>query len=327
MTGRGKGGKGLGKGGAKRHRKVLRDNIQGITKPAIRRLARRGGVKRISGLIYEETRGVLKVFLENVIRDAVTYTEHAKRKTVTAMDVVYALKRQGRTLYVSERVRAVVVMARTKQTARKSTGGKAPRKQLATKAARKSAPATGGVKKPHRYRPGTVALREIRRYQKSTELLIRKLPFQRLVREIAQDFKTDLRFQSSAVMALQEASEAYLVGLFEDTNLCAILTMTGRGKGGKGLGKGGAKRHRKVLRDNIQGITKPAIRRLARRGGVKRISGLIYEETRGVLKVFLENVIRDAVTYTEHAKRKTVTAMDVVYALKRQGRTLYGFGG
>uniref|UniRef100_A0A3Q3GRN4 Histone H4 n=1 Tax=Labrus bergylta TaxID=56723 RepID=A0A3Q3GRN4_9LABR len=83
--------------------------------------------------------------------------------------------------------------------------------------------------------------------------------------------------------------------------------MSGRGKGGKGLGKGGAKRHRKVLRDNIQGITKPAIRRLARRGGVKRISGLIYEETRGVLKVFLENVIRDAVTYTEHAKRKTMS--------------------
>jgi len=116
-------------------------------------------------------------------------------------------------------------MARTKQTARKSTGGKAPRKQLAAKsAARKTAQAsaTGGVKKPHRFRPGTVALREIRRYQKSTELLIRKLPFQRLVREIAQDFKTDLRFQSSAVMALQEASEAYLVSLFEDTNLAAI---------------------------------------------------------------------------------------------------------
>jgi histone H3 len=93
---------------------------------------------------------------------------------------------------------------------------------LHPQAARKSAPATGGVKKPHRYRPGTVALREIRRYQKSTDLLIRKLPFQRLVREIAQDFKSDLRFQGSAVLALQEAAEAYLVGLFEDTNLCAI---------------------------------------------------------------------------------------------------------
>ncbi|KAI1731073.1 core histone h2A/H2B/H3/H4 domain-containing protein [Ditylenchus destructor] len=130
---------------------------------------------------------------------------------------------QQRTLF-----QALKEMARTKQTARKSTGGKAPRKRptagkpLATKSARKSAPTTGGVKKPHRYRPGTVALREIRRYQKSTELLIRKLPFQRLVREIAQDFKTDLRFQSAAIGALQEASEAYLVGLFEDCNLCAI---------------------------------------------------------------------------------------------------------
>ena len=164
-------------------------------------------------------------------------------------------------------------MGRTKQTARKSTGGKAPRKQLATKAARKNLPAreeaaesiddiqeeigelkrqlaalrgyTHGkgvarirgvtaelaiaearlkkmTKKPHRFRPGTVALREIRKYQKSTDLLIRKLPFQRLVREIAQDFKSDLRFQGSAILALQEASEAYLVGLFEDTNLSAI---------------------------------------------------------------------------------------------------------
>ena len=161
-------------------------------------------------------------------------------------------------------------MARTKQTAHKSTGGKAPRKQFATKAAQMRMPDSedaAGIeeiekeirdlqdelaelrssrakshrrgdippliaaaearlrkmkKKPHRFRPGTVALREIRKYQKSTDLLIRKLPFQRLVREIAQDFKSDLRFQSSAVAALQEASEAYLVGLFEDTNLCAI---------------------------------------------------------------------------------------------------------
>ena len=113
-------------------------------------------------------------------------------------------------------------MARTKQTARKSTGGKVPRKQLATKASRKSAPTQGGVKKPHRYRPGTVALREIRRYQKSTDLLIRKYPFQLLVREVAQDFNKDLRFASTSMLALQEASESYLVRLFEDTHLCAI---------------------------------------------------------------------------------------------------------
>ncbi|CAM6096769.1 unnamed protein product [Calypogeia fissa] len=101
--------------------------------------------------------------------------------------------------------------------------------------------------------------------------------------------------------------------------------MAGTGKGGKGLGKGTAKRYRKVLRDNSEGLTKPTIRRLARRGGVKRLNGLIYEETRGVLRVFLVNTIRDAVVYMEHSKRKTVTAMDVVYSLKRQGKTLYGF--
>jgi len=112
-------------------------------------------------------------------------------------------------------------MARTKQTARRSDGGKAPRKQLATKAARKSV--RGGIKKPHRFRPGTVALREIRKYQKSTELLIRKLPFQRLVRECLQEVTDiDYRFNGSTILALQEATEAYLIGLFEDTNLCAI---------------------------------------------------------------------------------------------------------
>ncbi len=88
-------------------------------------------------------------------------------------------------------------MARTKQTACKCTGGKAPRKQLETKAARKCAPATGGISKPHRYRPGTVALSEIRRYQKSTELLIHKLPFQHLVRELTQAVRGDLHFQST----------------------------------------------------------------------------------------------------------------------------------
>jgi histone H3 len=113
-------------------------------------------------------------------------------------------------------------MACTKQTARKSTGGKAPHKAITSKAARKSAPSVGGVKKPHRYRPGTVALREICRYQKSMELFLSKLPFQRLVCEIAQDYISDLRFQSHAICALQEASKAYLIDLFGDTNLCSI---------------------------------------------------------------------------------------------------------
>jgi histone H3 len=112
-------------------------------------------------------------------------------------------------------------MARTKQTVRQSTGGKVPRKQLSNILLRPQN-STGSIKRNHRYRPGTVALREIRKYQKSTELLIRRLPFQRLIREVAQEFKPDLRFQSTALLALQEASEAYLVGLFEDTNLCAI---------------------------------------------------------------------------------------------------------
>jgi histone H3 len=127
-------------------------------------------------------------------------------------------------------------MARTKQTARKSTGGKAPRKAPVTadargaairaalaRAARRNAPAPNTrPKRVHKYRPGIVALKEIRRYQRSTNLLIRRAPFQRLVREVVQDINPKLRLQSHALACIQEASEAYLVGLFEDTNLCAI---------------------------------------------------------------------------------------------------------
>jgi len=103
--------------------------------------------------------------------------------------------------------------------------------------------------------------------------------------------------------------------------------MSGRGKSvGKGMGKSGATRHRKILRDNLQGVTRPAIRRLARRGGVKRLSGLIYEETRGALKSFLETNVRDAVAYCDYAKRRTVTALDMVYSLRKNGHRLYGFG-
>ncbi len=115
-------------------------------------------------------------------------------------------------------------MTRTKQASKKSfPGAKAPRKTISFKApARKTTPIPMNIKRPRRYRPGTVALREIRQFQKSTDLLIRKLPFQKVVREIATHYKSDLRFQTQAILALQEACEAYLVKLFEDTNLCAI---------------------------------------------------------------------------------------------------------
>ncbi|XP_032004729.1 histone H3.Y-like [Hylobates moloch] len=113
-------------------------------------------------------------------------------------------------------------MVSTKQSPHKATTWQDSRKPLATKASGKRAPPTGGIKKPHRYRPGTLALRKIRKYQKSTQLLLRKLPFQGLVREIAQAISPNLRFQSAAIGALHEASEAYLVQLFKDANLCAI---------------------------------------------------------------------------------------------------------
>jgi len=129
-------------------------------------------------------------------------------------------------------------MARCKQVARKSTGGKAPRAHLVTRAARAvaarqvgggknlsakvAARSMAGVKKPHRYRPGTVALREIRKMQKTTDLCIKKAPYQRLIKEIAQDFMTGAKMQGAAVAALQEATEYHQVDVFEDSNLCAI---------------------------------------------------------------------------------------------------------
>ena len=151
---------------------------------------------------------------------------------IRGKDLSLLMKSIGRSAYSTPRDSLYFRenMVKTKKTARNRKtreGGKQPRKQLQNKSLRKTlqsgrGPRTGGVKKPMRWRPGTVALREIRRYQKTTELLIRKMPFARLVREIAQDFKTDLHFQRQAIAALQEAAEAYLIGLFENTNLCCI---------------------------------------------------------------------------------------------------------
>ena len=116
-------------------------------------------------------------------------------------------------------------MARTKQHAGRSTGGKAPRGRYRTIHGRKMGLSDKGrVRKPHRFRPGTQALRQIRKYQKFTELLIKKLPFQRLVREVVlQLFPTEsYRFQSTAILALQEASESFLVRMFEQCNDISI---------------------------------------------------------------------------------------------------------
>ncbi|KAM4701949.1 histone H3.3A-like [Discoglossus pictus] len=114
-------------------------------------------------------------------------------------------------------------MPRFKQTPRKSRGEKALHKEPTKNGERKSTASTSGVKKPHRYRPSTVALREIRRYQKATESVIPRLAFQKMVQEIARAFNPDLRFQCAAIGALQEASEAYLISLFEDANICSAF--------------------------------------------------------------------------------------------------------
>ncbi|KAH8596066.1 histone-fold-containing protein [Bisporella sp. PMI_857] len=111
-------------------------------------------------------------------------------------------------------------------------------------------------------------------------------------------------------------------------------TSAGRGRHAAGIGAGGKgkhqiglahKRHRKIMKDTIQGITKGDIRRLARRGGVKRISATIYEDLRAAMRAYIERVMRDVATITEHCNRKTITVTDIIFALRRQGRPIYGF--
>lgn len=195
----------------KRHRAVLRDNIQGVSDPALRRLLRRGGVRRISALVYEELRGILKKHLESVLRDAVTYVEHARRKTLDVKDLVDALERQGKFLAAG---------------AIKLGGEKHISFEGVNKSATLSRPPkvhAAGATKSHKFRPGVVALREIQRLQKTDHFLIRRLPFVRLVREIVQDFGiSELRFSKAALEGIQLCAENYIVSLSEDAQLCAI---------------------------------------------------------------------------------------------------------
>ena len=290
-----------------KHKKIFKDNIQGITKPAIRRLAHKGGVKSMSALIYEEIRGVLRVHLEYVIRDAITFTAHARRRTVQERDVREALHVLGRPpVYadgkqVTRKVQLsngkVITRTFKEHTKTRTTNcliyhgtrhGKTGQKKKIhiggsegpneyedeedyesdynpTQEAEyeiddddeekefepdeeneydyddgfldangeedaeddydeQDGGGKDGIKKPHKYHPGTVALRQIRYYQKQPGhcFNIPKLPFQRLVREIAQDFETDLRFSPDAIMMIQIDAESYIVNLFSDANLQAI---------------------------------------------------------------------------------------------------------
>lgn len=226
--------------GAVRHRKVLRDNIAGITKPALLRILRRAGVKRVSGLMYEELRGVLRSWMEKIVRDTVIFTEHARRKTVQLADLEASLSNNGIELAAGLNENAIRTQSLQSCNSRGKRGGgdkktaEAPvTKKKSTKASTKTpAPekskkppknSAGGVKKPHRFRPGTVALRDIKKHQKSSDCLaFPKLPFSRLIREIAQDFFDDLRFEAGVCDLLQLAAEDYLIQICSSANLAAI---------------------------------------------------------------------------------------------------------
>lgn len=197
------------------HRRVIRDAIQGITKPAITRIANRAGCKRLSGLIYEETRGIVKMRMEEIIRAAVVYTDNARRVTIKEADVSAALADLGHGAawfkpHKKKSGRRLLQGAAFRMDGDNEGGGGGP------------VPRDGGVRRRHRYKPGTVALRNIRKEQKKTNLMIPRQPFNRIAREIGQDYKLDLRFADAALELTQIAVEHYLVNLFEEANLLAI---------------------------------------------------------------------------------------------------------
>jgi len=215
-----------------------KDVIQGITNDAIKRLAHKGGVKTISALIYEETRGVMKVELEKIIKDTVTFTEHANRHRVQVSDVLAALDHAGKPVFqrtcgqVTSKVNEETGLRRTVKDCKTMTGVKkcgSVKRRTTGQSGGADIQQTGGVKgiggvvKPHRYRPGTVSLRDIRKQQKFGRCYsLSKEAFKRVVRDIAQDFKTSLQFSPEALDLLQLQSEGHIVQIFEEANLCAI---------------------------------------------------------------------------------------------------------
>ena len=301
---------------AVKHRKVLRNNLQGITKPALLRLLRRAGVKRVSGLIYEDLKSTLKSWLEKVVGLMVTFTEHARRKTVNRDDLYAALSECGIELAAGlnenssktaslksgssrgkgvKKANNVVVNVDSTKVESKLRGfadvnvvsdeeeerdpevssskeeeiGEGSSKEVSESESdddsvakyfdpsssdeedegaeyddestegdyevglievcdnvtekKKKKRSQTELKPTHRFHPGTVALRQIRYFQKNSDsLAIPKLNFNRLVREVAQEYNPDLRFSEGVVDLLQLTAENYLVSLAEDANLCAI---------------------------------------------------------------------------------------------------------
>lgn len=189
-----------------KHRKILRDNIQGITKPAIMRMAKQGGVKSLTLYVFEEIRGIMKVMMERILQHAITVTEHARRTTVYAADIKKGIfSATGEDFLFDPKKKEIKNCKNPGKTAYN-----APQK-------------VGPGAKQRKFKSGTVAIRDIKKLQKQYDcVLCRKEPFRRLVREIAQDYKNDLRFSESAMVAMQLFVEQKIVQLFEKANLVAI---------------------------------------------------------------------------------------------------------
>ncbi len=214
------------------HRKILRDNINGLKKPQLKRLIYRAGIPRVSGLVYEKLREISLAYLRKVLKNSVIIMEHARRKTLSEEDVLMAMESLGMSKVYGGGISSKVPKRRKSTSGAKQGAKSAKRSASPSKKAKKSAgkkksggkksagkkrsasrsPASG-VKKAHRYRPGTVALRNIRKQQGklSDELVFQALPFSRLVHEVIQDFKTDVRVREGALLLLQHALENYLV--------------------------------------------------------------------------------------------------------------------
>jgi histone H3 len=185
------------------HRKFIRDSIQGITQPAIGRLAQTAGILRVGGLCYEEVRGIMKVYMEDTLKDAIIFMEHDRRKTVQTSDLDAAVQKKGIYLAAGEN----------------NTFSTKKSRQRATKGSTNPE----GVKKVHRFKPGTVALHEIRYQQKNSEgFCIRKANFRRLTREIGQNYRDDLRFSGNFIALFQFVVESYLIDLLKHAYLCSI---------------------------------------------------------------------------------------------------------